>query len=234
MGDKKSVVVGALKSLHTRGMRFSVSVVMWPNIDWKELESTIRYADSCEPYTIIAILPGYTDRFSDSILFDTVEYWNDTVLRLAALRFGISTPLIAHPRLHEENALGYPANEALVIGITPRSSAARAGLRIGDIITGIDEFNPIYSRRQVDSLLLLKHQQGVDTVDLFIRRGASDLHLRLVSRRATLAASSLVGSREPKRTAWRWSLNNALAIARPIPALAPVMRIAIVGARFSR
>lgn len=179
MHDKKGLVLRALESLHKRNMRFSVSIVMWPNLPWQELEAAIRFADACQPYAIIAILPGFTDQFSAEALFNTDEYWLDVVQRVGALRFSIDTPLMAHPRLYEENELGYPANQPLVIGITPRSSSAKAGLRIGDIIVGIDEFLPIFGRRQVDSLLLLKHQQNPEKVVLHVIRNREQIQLTL-------------------------------------------------------
>jgi hypothetical protein len=179
MHDKKGQVIAALQGLRRRNMRFSVSLVMWPNLTWKELEAAIRFADECGPYAIIAILPGFTRAFSDEELFDTSSYWAETVQRVSSLRHTIGTPLVAHPRLYEQNLLGYPSDQPIVIGVTPRSSAATAGVRIGDVIVGIGEFSSIVGCRQADSLLLIKHRQNPHTVSVTVRRGHDLVTLQL-------------------------------------------------------
>lgn len=184
MRDQHGVVLAALESMKRRHMRFSVSLVVWPTIEWSEIEETIKLAARCEPYGIFAILPGYTDRFASQEPFDGPTFWHEAVERLARLRHTIDTPLIAHPRMFEEVALDYPPNLPLVIGTITGSPAAKAGLRIGDIIVGVDGFNPLQSRRQAWNLLDLLRAQQVAKVELTVLRGRECLNIRLESAAA--------------------------------------------------
>lgn len=184
MRDTKGTILPILGEMRDRGMRFSVSVVMWPSIAWEELESTIRFADECRPYGIFAILPGFTTTFSKAPLGNPDAYWLQIVEKIAELRHSIASPLIVHPRLYEEVALNYPPNEAVVIGVTPGSPAAMAGLRIGDIVRGVDEFNSVWSRRQLSNLLTIKHSQQPNSVRLFINRGGRAIELTLPVKEA--------------------------------------------------
>lgn len=180
LGDRRNAISEMMPQICDRRMRFSVSVVMWPSIPWSELEATIRFADKCGPYAIFAILPGFTEKFASDAPLDELEaYWRDVTQRIAALRHSVDSPLILHPRLYEEVALRYPPNLPLVIGVTPGSSAAMAGLRIGDIVVGVDDFHPVLSRRQVSNLLTLKHRQNQPVIKLHVNRGGAMVELLL-------------------------------------------------------
>ncbi|MGE6744159.1 radical SAM protein [Allorhizobium pseudoryzae] len=179
MQDKSSTVLRSLGIMSSKHMRFSVSLVAWPAMAWSEIEETIRFADKSRPYAIFVILPGFTRTFSPQMVIDSDVYYREVAERIVALRYSVRTPLILHPRLFEQIALGYPPNTNLVIGVTPDSPAANATIRIGDIITGMDDFANIVSQRQLSNLLSLRHRSLKPFVSIHLLRDGEPMRFEL-------------------------------------------------------
>jgi hypothetical protein len=185
MGNTHRVAVSSLERLDKMEFRYTVSMVAWPTVPIEKLEETILYADRFHPYAIHVHLPGYTKFFSRAPLFDRESYWREIVKELRPLRSRLRNCLIITPRLFEENLYFNPVGEAVVVGTTPDSPGALAGLCYGDVIVRIGDV-PVITRAQALAALVRLRTRCIDRIELAISRCGEQ---RVLQLDAGLAAS---------------------------------------------
>lgn len=161
---------------------YALVIVPWP-LDGTEamladLDETIAQVDRYSPHVIEVHLPGYSRWFSPRELFDREAVWSAVVARVRALREAVATPIVVMPSMYEENLCEERKNVPGVIGLVRNSPAARAGLRRGDVIEGINAL-AVRTRPQARDLLALLQGQRQGEATLRVRRDGQELSLRL-------------------------------------------------------
>lgn len=176
MNDPRpEVALGAPAALQSARLPYSVVIVPWPFPSLEEmledLIRTVTFSAGFTPAYIQISLPGYSRRFSEEPLFDREEVWARLRKEIGRLRSRTDCPLILRPGLYEE----YPDVEAIDIprlsGVVKHSPAARAGLLIGDRLTGINGL-PVKNRIQARSLLNMIQDSRLEKIPIKVdRRG---------------------------------------------------------------
>lgn len=167
------VALGAPAALLSARLPYSVVIVPWPFPSIEEmiedLIRTVSYSSGFNPAYIQISLPGYSHRFSEEPLFDREEVWTRLREEIRRLRTLTDCPLILRPGLYEE----YPDTEAIdtprLSGVVKHSPAARAGLLIGDRLTGINGL-PVKNRIQARSLLNMIQDGRLEKIPIRVDR----------------------------------------------------------------
>jgi uncharacterized Fe-S cluster-containing radical SAM superfamily protein len=184
MKDKHpEVAINALPLLKAEEIPFIVSIVAWPeNNDisslLKDIYNTVLYADSYDPYYILIYLPGYSKIFSQTKLFDTEDVWSKITHTVRSLREKISTPVFVMPTLYEENLYYEQLNKPEIIGVVKGSSAAKAGLKRGDLILEVDRFK-VDNRASCHALLRTIVKNKETKISILVNREEKNIEFKI-------------------------------------------------------
>ena len=183
MGTRNpEAAIHALPLLKEQGIPFAVIIVPWPFPSKEEmlsdLQETVAYAHRHDAHLVEVSLPGYSQYFSNSTLFDLEEVWSSVVSAIHFLRRGINTPLLIKPSLFDETKHEEKYNLPKVVGAVRNSPAANAGLKVGDLILSVGGLK-VSSRPQARDLLHLHHQNRNPSVALFLQRAKEIIEIAL-------------------------------------------------------
>jgi len=173
------VAAAALPLLAQARLPFGIVVVPWPpELNADELDKTVRFVDAFEPMFVSISLPGYTRYFPLPPVQLDESYQKEIVARVRTLRLQVRTPLLVQPRMmeacwHQENHV-----QPFVLGAIPSTSAERAGLRYGDVLTQINGFEVSFSFHAQRFLSLLD-RNGQERLELVVKRQTVRLEMSL-------------------------------------------------------
>ena len=172
MNDPRAATaIRAVELLRANDIPFMGSIVPWPKQGLEDMVRAVKYLDSCDAYIIRIGLPGltrYHPRREDGVMD---AWWPQVVERALELRTQLRTPIIVSPHAYVDISM-----EPIVQGVTVRSPAASAGVRLGDRIERVDG-KRVVSRAHATSLLKRAEDQG--KVALQISRGGSTIEVYL-------------------------------------------------------
>jgi len=180
--NKPQIAIAALKLLREEGIPYAVVVVPWP-VDsigemCDDLYKTIIYADDCGAHLVEVNLPGYSKWFAPQELFNLDDVWKACISTIRELRERTECPIVAMPTMYEENLYEERKNLPRIIGLVQNSTAARSGLRKGDIITKINAI-PIKSRPQARDMLSMLQKGEYQEASLTIQRERQKLDIKI-------------------------------------------------------
>lgn len=144
--DSMTSVQSCMEMLKAAGIPFSASLVAWPDIEDRELESSLVDLVKYLPYGLRIRLPlvhKYSPKKPDR---DMVAYWGEISGFIDSIRGKLAVPTWIEPI-----QFGRPPLVAMVDGIIANSPAAREGLLPGDLIVSIDD-KDVYSRFEIREL----------------------------------------------------------------------------------
>lgn len=187
MGIKRpEIAIDALPQLKENGIPFAVVIVPWPFPSTEEmladLKETVAYADQHDAHLVEVSLPGASQYFSKSPLFDLEEVWSAVISTIRSLRGEIRTPLLAKPSLYEETRHQEKFNLPGIVGVVKNSPAAICGLKPKDLILSIGGLK-VFSRPQARDLLHLHQQSRNPSITLTVKRAKETIEVRLSSDR---------------------------------------------------
>ncbi|KFD40967.1 hypothetical protein DK28_0213735 [Peptococcaceae bacterium SCADC1_2_3] len=183
MQDKyPQVAIESLPLLKAMEIPYAIVIVPWP-LDSEEemladLEKTILYAEQHAAHHIQISLPGYTKYFSAREIFNRETIWARVVKQVRELRTDLSCPLVIMPGMYEENFYPVIKNQPEVIGVVQNSPVALGGLKMKDIIRGINGIS-VHNRPQARELLSFIHQSEIKTVNLTVERNKGITEIKL-------------------------------------------------------
>ncbi|AZM52304.1 hypothetical protein DMA15_06590 [Streptomyces sp. WAC 01529] len=167
----------ALRELAARKIPYGISLAAFPDFPIEDLRQTIKIVDGLGAGFVRVNLPGHTRNLPYQGSFDTDELWTSVMRAIRKIRTEVSVPVFSIPSALEENHHTDDPLAARVVGTVPNSPAARAGLRSGDVIRGINGF-PVRTRADVVPLLmLLKGKAG-----LLVEREGEELRLDMAEQ----------------------------------------------------
>jgi wyosine [tRNA(Phe)-imidazoG37] synthetase (radical SAM superfamily) len=153
-------------------IKYHGSIVAMPSIiGWTELEETITYLAQHGAETIRVFKPGYS-QFAKSFMLETKKDEKAIENLLQKLRLTLSVPLTLEPQILTDLDVN-------IIGVIQDSPAAKAGLRVDDIILSIngeeafsrvEAFHAI-ARLANPRLLILRNKQQFE---LILKKDAGD------------------------------------------------------------
>jgi uncharacterized Fe-S cluster-containing radical SAM superfamily protein len=145
---------GALERLRARQIPFGVSIAAFPDVTRQDFDAVLAAAENADAAFVRVNLPGHTDQLPPDPPFNTDERWAEVVYWVQAARQRFNVPIISIPSAYEANFHQLPQLGADLWGVIKNSPAAIAGLRAGDVITRIGQFD-ICSRNELTNLALL-------------------------------------------------------------------------------
>jgi len=181
MRDRKpEVAVNALPLLKSARIPYSVVIVPWPLESEEEmladLEGTVAYAAEHDAHLVQVSLPGYSRYFPCGGIFERDSLWRSLVFRVQELRKKYHYPIVVMPGIFEEFVSRPVKNAPEVIGVIKNSPAHFAGVRPGDIISGIGGL-VVRNRPQARDILSVFQQSDTKGLNMLVRREDRDLTL---------------------------------------------------------
>ncbi len=142
MRDKKpNKAIHGVKLLKLYQIPFRGTIIAWPEISLKEVETTIRYLDENDAQLIAIYPPGYTRfHFSEYDTKQMENHWKRLSDFFLRIRENIETPILFSPNSYWNKEL-----RAVVDGVVKNSPAKLASVRLGDIICAVNGVQ-VYSR----------------------------------------------------------------------------------------
>jgi len=183
MGGKKAdVAIRALPLLKESQIPYAVVIVPWPIPSLEDmladLKETAVYAQAHDAHLIEVSLPGFSQYFSQTPLFDLDQVWSAVVSSVRDLRPGIVSPLLIKPSLYEETLHEKTLNLPRVVGLVKNSPAALSGLKLNDLILSIGGLK-ISSRPQARDILHFHRQSGKPSVHLSVQREGKEMEVEV-------------------------------------------------------
>jgi len=185
MGTERSeTAIRSLPLLKERRIPFAIVIVPWPIPSIEEmmadLKETVVYADQQDAHLIEVSLPGYSQYFSPSPLFNLEEVWSTVVSVIRSLRWQVQSPLLVKPSLYEETLYEERLNRPQIVGVVKNSPAAVCGLKSKDLILSIGGLK-ISSRPQARDILHLHHQNRNPFLTLSVQRAEKTIEIELLA-----------------------------------------------------
>ncbi|MCD6568186.1 MAG: radical SAM protein [Dehalococcoidia bacterium] len=178
--SEPQIAISAPGLLREKGIPYAAVIVPWPvnSIDemCQDICQTVTYVDGCGAHLIEVNLPGYSSEFSREKLFDLDEVWQACISTIRKLREETGCPIVAMPCMYEENLYEERKNLPRIMGMVRNSPAARSGLRMGDVIVGINNVH-IKSRPQARDMLYMLQGSNQRMTKFTIQRGKQKLDL---------------------------------------------------------
>ena len=189
MGGKKAdVAIRALPLLKESQIPYAVVIVPWPFPSTSEmiadLKETVVFAQAHDAHLIEVSLPGYSQYFSQTPLFDLDQVWSAVVSTVRDLRPEIVSPLLIKPSLYEETLHEKTLNLPRVVGLVKNSPASLSGLKVNDLILSIGGLK-ISSRPQARDILHFHRQSGKPSVHLSVQREGKEMEVEVFPNRFT-------------------------------------------------
>ncbi len=185
-GEQSETAIRALPLLKNSGIPYAAVIVAWPfpSIEdmLADLRETVAYADTHDVHLVEVSLPGYSQYFSKTPLFDLDKVWSSIVAATRSLRRQIRCPLLVKPSLYEETLEEKVLNLPSIVGIVKNSPAAICGLKPGDLIISIGGLK-ISSRPQARDILHLYHQNRFSSVLMSLERNGKIIEAELFPER---------------------------------------------------
>lgn len=187
MGGKKAdVAIRALPLLKESQIPYAVVIVPWPFPSTSEmiadLKETVVFAQAHDAHLIEVSLPGYSQYFSQTPLFDLDQVWSAVVSTVRDLRPEIVSPLLIKPSLYEETLHEKSLNLPRVVGLVKNSPASLSGLKGNDLILSIGGLK-ISSRPQARDILHFHRQSGKPSVHLSVQREGKEMEVEVFPNR---------------------------------------------------
>lgn len=174
---KKDGTVTAIKSLtllQKYSIPYSVSITGWPGLDLNDIEDTLWKLEDLEPHLVRICLPGfnrYNQSQTDDLLYNR---WDDLVALVNRVKPQVSYPLSCVPHLYGEEEPLIPQ----IDGVYKGYAAEKAGLRVGDLVTEMNQKN-IITKTQLASLLRTAYRDQLEQINLTVLRGEQKLEMIL-------------------------------------------------------
>ncbi|MBI5967980.1 MAG: radical SAM protein [Deltaproteobacteria bacterium] len=180
--ERPEMAIRSLPLLKESRIPFAVVIVPWPFPSIEEmiadLKGTAFSADQQDAHLIEVSLPGYSQYFSPSPLFNLEEVWSSVVSVIRSLRWEVQSPLLVKPSLYEETLYEERLNRPQIVGVVKNSPAAISGLKSEDLILSIGGLK-ISSRPQARDILHLHHQSRNPFVTLSVQRSEKIIEVEL-------------------------------------------------------
>ena len=179
MGENRpGTAISAPSGLRSEEIPYSVVIVPWP-VDsiskmCQDLCDTAQYADECGAHLIQINLPGYSKWFSSDPEFNREEVWRACIDTVREQRGKLACPIVTMPSMYEENLYEDRKNLPKIIGLVPHSPGVRCGLRLGDILLGINNIS-ITTRPQARDMLSMFQKGEIKTAHLTMQRDRKKL-----------------------------------------------------------
>jgi hypothetical protein len=179
------IAIKSLPLLMQKLIPFSIIIVPWllPNecIEeaLKDLEETVEYAARHNTHLIQISMPSFTRHFSLRDPFNTEEFWPSIAQRVRQIRTKVNVPIVIRPALYEANRFcSQKKEEEIIIGVVQNSPAYFGGVKLGDLITSINNIN-IKNRLQARKILSWINSNSLKKFSCKIQRGNRQLDLNI-------------------------------------------------------
>lgn len=194
---RPETAIGSLPLLKDEGIPFSVVVVPWPLESHAEmledLERTAVYAGANDARMVQVSLPGHSRYFSPARPFELDDLWPAAAAKVREIRPRCGCPVVIMPGMYEEYLTRQKKNVPEVIGVVRNSPAHLAGIKPGDVITGIAGIT-IQNRPQARDILSLLQRGWCGAVSVRVQRGETEIEIRIDSGKHAYPYCSLTGS----------------------------------------
>ena len=180
--NRPQMAISSLMGLRSKEIPYAAVIVPWP-VDsipemCKDLYDTMVYADECGAHLIQINLPGYSRWFSPEKEFNLDDVWSACIDTVRELRGKTACPIVTMPSLFEENLHEGRKNLPKIVGLVGNSPAARCGLRVGDIILGMNNVS-IRTRPQARDVISMLQKSEIKMARLTIQRNNRRLDMTM-------------------------------------------------------
>ncbi len=164
---------------------FSGSVVAWPSLPLKEIEDIIKLLETTQALYAVIFLPGATKfhKFTGAEIRNLKLHWSVLKNFYLEIKNKFRIPVILIP-----SSFAITSIRSEIIGVMLNSPAEMAGIKTGDIVTGINDkpvftsdafykimkkvYNPPYTEE-----VRMKIQRGTKFLDLVIKDLKNDEYI---------------------------------------------------------
>lgn len=161
MNDINScVAIKSLELLKNKQIHYYATIAWWPTISLDEFIETAKYAEKMSAAYLRIFLPSFTDYYK----LDKNEisnHWKYAIDVIDYVRNSINIPVDILPSLYEAYIKRDYKQIPIITGMMLNSPAVKSDLRIGDVITGINEFHIKNRSECIDVLNKLRYNKKI-------------------------------------------------------------------------
>lgn len=159
-----ATAIASLELLRAHRIPYLGSLVCWPTIPWDDIEHTVRELDRAGCAVVRFSLSAYSRWLrSKRDAYDRQAFWSEGLALARRLQQELDTPVKVEPFAYDR-----PTYAPVLAGTVKGSPASLAGLRAGDVLTGVGG-TPVVSANQALGAIARARKRGERRLDVRYR-----------------------------------------------------------------